>query len=1020
MRGTVWCGRAMLVVVLLGVAVVTGTTVAGGSIGRRSADAHRLVRPRLNSAVGAGGVTIDSGLLHLGLSASGRAGALRTLPRALPARGPRTVIYSHPGVTEWYTRGPAGLQQGFTVSARPAGTGPLTMQVGTVGAGATAHLSPGGATLAVGARDGGALLTYGGLRVTDATGRRVPAMIALSGRRILLKLDDGAARYPLRVDPYVQQQLIADPGSGKDEFGDAVAIDGNTMVVGAPNDKDGTVYFHGAVFVFSQTSPGMWTLEHTLTAGSTAYVNEYFGTAVAVEGTTLVVGAPDTTVGDNSEEGAAYVFTESGGTWTQAKQLTGNDAAAGSEFGDAVAISGNTIAVGAPHQTDSGDDSASDSGAVYVFTGSSASWTQTAKLEPSVTASNAFVGETVAIAGTTIVVGAPGVSDFAGAVYEFTEDSANDDFGSGVTQTTLPAPTGAGTNFGEGVAVDGNTLVVGDPGFDGDNGAGYVYVSSTGTWPSSSQAAILETPAVDENPPGYGNVVAVSGQMIVIGNGAPDCGNAVDCSGSYAFTEPSGGWQGTPSGTMVPDGGYPAFFSGGLATGDADYSDDAGAVYSFLYESGDYALGVTTSGSGTVTSSPAGIDCPGACSADFASGTQVTLTESPPGGSMFTGWSGGGCSGTDTSCVVTMSQAQNVTATFTPDPQPNGYTLSVSKPGSGSGTVTSSPGGIDCGDTCSAGYAAGSQVTLTESPAAGSAFAGWSGGCSGTGTTCAVTMSAAQNVTATFNAVAPPAPGGSVAVPTNTAAPVVSGQPLPTRTLTCSPGKWSNDPSAYTYQWFRAGVPIPGAVSSTYVVQIADEASGPSDTLVCVVTARNAAGAGKPADSNPVLVASGSTQCPRPTGTLTGSRIGPLRLGETQSQARRTLHRFQVTANRFDNFCLYAGWGIRVAYPTAALLRSAPSAAGLRGQGVLALTANPFYAFEGARPGMTERSVARRLHLGRPFHVGSNYWYISPAKPANGVLKVRHGIIQEVGLANAQLTANRAAQKRLFDGFPDG
>ncbi|MFZ5785749.1 MAG: InlB B-repeat-containing protein, partial [Acidobacteriota bacterium] len=153
------------------------------------------------------------------------------------------------------------------------------------------------------------------------------------------------------------------------------------------------------------------------------------------------------------------------------------------------------------------------------------------------------------------------------------------------------------------------------------------------------------------------------------------------------------------------------------------------------------------SGSGTVTSSPAGIDCGSDCAESFNWGTVVTLTAAASGGSTFAGWSGAGCSGTGT-CQVTMDAARTVTATFTGS-QP---TLTVVKEGSGSGTVTSSPPGIDCGATCSASFTLNTVVTLTAVASAGSTFAGWSGsGCSGTAT-CVVTMDAAKSVSATFTA----------------------------------------------------------------------------------------------------------------------------------------------------------------------------------------------------------------------------------------------------------------------------
>jgi hypothetical protein len=156
-----------------------------------------------------------------------------------------------------------------------------------------------------------------------------------------------------------------------------------------------------------------------------------------------------------------------------------------------------------------------------------------------------------------------------------------------------------------------------------------------------------------------------------------------------------------------------------------------------------------STGTGTVTSSPAGISCGATCSATYTSGAQVTLTAVADSGSTFAGWSGGGCSGTGT-CTVTLSADTTVTATFNTQPVQQ-FTLTAAKNGTGTGTVTSSPAGISCGATCSASYASGAQVTLTAVADSGSIFAGWSGsGCSGTGT-CVVTLSANTTATATFN-----------------------------------------------------------------------------------------------------------------------------------------------------------------------------------------------------------------------------------------------------------------------------
>ncbi|MCB2209894.1 metallophosphoesterase [bacterium] len=159
-----------------------------------------------------------------------------------------------------------------------------------------------------------------------------------------------------------------------------------------------------------------------------------------------------------------------------------------------------------------------------------------------------------------------------------------------------------------------------------------------------------------------------------------------------------------------------------------------------------YELSVTKTGSGngTVTSVPAGIDCGENCAQDFDLDTVVTLTVEASDGSRFGGWSGG-CSGTDTLCQVTLNEATNVSAEFIQT-----HELAVTHTGSGSGTVTSVPAGIDCGDDCTYEYDLDTVVVLTAEADANSRFTGWSGeGCSGTGT-CQVTMNAAKNVTADF------------------------------------------------------------------------------------------------------------------------------------------------------------------------------------------------------------------------------------------------------------------------------
>ncbi|TXH60466.1 MAG: hypothetical protein E6Q93_06750 [Burkholderiaceae bacterium] len=153
---------------------------------------------------------------------------------------------------------------------------------------------------------------------------------------------------------------------------------------------------------------------------------------------------------------------------------------------------------------------------------------------------------------------------------------------------------------------------------------------------------------------------------------------------------------------------------------------------------------VSVTGTGTVNASGTGISCSSQCSGAVPAGTSVTLTASAGSGYQFVGW-GGACTGTG-NCSVTLNQATTVTAQFAAT---TGTTSALTISKAGSGTVTSSPAGINCGTDCSEAYTNGTTVTLTAQAASGYTFSGWSGPCSGTGT-CVVTMSQARTVSATF------------------------------------------------------------------------------------------------------------------------------------------------------------------------------------------------------------------------------------------------------------------------------
>lgn len=162
-------------------------------------------------------------------------------------------------------------------------------------------------------------------------------------------------------------------------------------------------------------------------------------------------------------------------------------------------------------------------------------------------------------------------------------------------------------------------------------------------------------------------------------------------------------------------------------------------------------LTVQAADGGTITSSPAGIDCPATCTTRVANGTSVTLTATPADGWRVKSFTGCASNPTPTTCGVSMSEDRTVAAAF--EPIPAAETLTVST--SGSGTVSSAPAGIACGATCSVTFPHGQTVVLTATPAASQTFQGWGGSCAAvTGTTCEVTMDRARTVSATFAAPA--------------------------------------------------------------------------------------------------------------------------------------------------------------------------------------------------------------------------------------------------------------------------
>src|SRR5437867_590289 len=265
----------------------------------------------------------------------------------------------------------------------------------------------------------------------------------------------------------------------------------------------------------------------------------------------------------------------------------------------------------------------------------------------------------------------------------------------------------------------------------------------SGTDPCTVTVIAATTAPATSAPQGFALTVTRSGTGTGTVTSTPagiDCG--ATCSASYPSDTPVT-LTATPAVGSVFTG-----WSGGGCTGSDPcvVTVTAATTVTATFALQNFTLTVAPSGTGvgTVTSAPAGIDCGATCTASYSYNTTVTLTATPALGSAFTGWSGGGCTGTGP-CTVTLTAATAVTASFTPT-----FVLTVSKPGAGAGTVSSTPAGIDCGPTCTASFVSGTVVTLTAAPAAGSVFTGWSGGaCSGTGP-CTLTLTATTAVTATF------------------------------------------------------------------------------------------------------------------------------------------------------------------------------------------------------------------------------------------------------------------------------
>ncbi|MBI4578417.1 MAG: Ig-like domain repeat protein, partial [Planctomycetes bacterium] len=300
------------------------------------------------------------------------------------------------------------------------------------------------------------------------------------------------------------KKLIATDGASGDKFGSSVSIDGDAIVVGAQEKSSG----QGAAYVFTRNQGGVdnWGQVKKLTASDGAS-GDGFGVSAAIDGDTIVVGASR----KSAFTGAAYVFARNQGgsdQWAEVQTLIRSDAGNYEYFGNSVAIDGDTIVVGAYNDDVGSND---DQGSAYTFVRQGDSWRPSAQVAASDGAADDYFGNSVAVDGDTLVVGAKEKSNGRGAAYVFARNQGGADNWGQVKKLT--ASDGAGGDyFGTSVAIDGDTIVVGANNID----AAYVFARNRGgsdQWGEVKKITTSDGASVQY----FGTSVAVEGDTIAVG-----------------------------------------------------------------------------------------------------------------------------------------------------------------------------------------------------------------------------------------------------------------------------------------------------------------------------------------------------------------------------------------------------------------------------------------------------------------------------------------------------------------------
>ncbi len=434
--------------------------------------------------------------------------------------------------TEWYTQGALGLEQGWTLHENPCASGPLEVRVDVE------KLSVVEAKNGLELRDatGRHTVRYTDGWARDANGRALATTMSAASGAIAIHVDTRGATFPVDVDPLVwipQPDLAASDGAAGDDFGISVAVSGGTAVVGAYAKTVNAKAKAGAAYVFVQTGT-TWSQQQELTPSDGA-ASDYFGACVSVSAGIAVVCAPAHTVGSNAAQGAAYVFVQNGSTWSQQQELTASDGAAGDRLGSSVSISGGTLVAGAYGVN-------STQGAAYVFVQNGTTWSQQQKLTASDGVPGDYLGLSIALSGNIVLAGSTyknfGANAEQGAAYVFVRNGTT-----WTQQQKLTASDGAvNDHFGISVGLSGSTAIIGardkKVGANNQQGAVYVLVQSGTTWTQQQVLTASDGASSDH----FGESVTVDGNTAIVGAYGKASGSNVYQGAAYAFVRTGTTW----------------------------------------------------------------------------------------------------------------------------------------------------------------------------------------------------------------------------------------------------------------------------------------------------------------------------------------------------------------------------------------------------------------------------------------------------------------------------------------------